>query len=74
MQTVMNFKNTVSEIKRLIGHKFDEPYVQAEIPKLLYKVIKLENGDIGVEVKYLQKFYQMIVMIISCLYFKTCWQ
>ena len=56
MQTVMNFKNTVSEIKRLIGHKFDEPYVQAEIPKLLYKVIKLENGDIGVEVKYLQKF------------------
>ena len=48
----MNIKNTVSEIKRLIGHKFDEPYVQAEIPKLLYKVVRLENGGIGVEVRF----------------------
>lgn len=51
-QHVMNFKNTITQIKRLIGHKYDEPYVQDEIPKLLYKIMRLENGDIGIQVQY----------------------
>jgi len=46
----MNFKNTVTEIKRLIGHKYDETYSQNEIKKLLYKTTRLDNGDIGVQV------------------------
>lgn len=51
-QMVMNYKNTVSQFKRLIGHKFDEPYVQEELKMLPYKVVRMENGDTGIQLQY----------------------
>lgn len=51
-QWVMNFKNTVSEVKRLIGHKYDDPVIQDEIQRLIYKLVRLENGNIGIQVQY----------------------
>ena len=46
----MNYKNSIKQFKRLIGHKFDEPYVQEEIKSLPYKAVRLDNGDIGLQV------------------------
>lgn len=48
----MNLKNTVTQIKRLIGHKYDEAYSQAELPNLPYRTTKLPNGDIGIQVLF----------------------
>jgi len=51
-QLVMNAKNTVSDIKRLIGRKFNDPEVQAEIKNLPFKTKALPDGNIGIEVMY----------------------
>ncbi len=42
-QMVTNPENTVSSVKRLIGHKFDE--IKDEVAKLPYKVTRASNGD-----------------------------
>lgn len=43
--------NTVTQVKRLIGRKFSEPGVQAELETHLnFKVQPLENDDIGIKV------------------------
>lgn len=51
-QMVMNFKSSVTQFKRLIGRKFDEPDSQEEMKRHPTKFIRMENGDIGVEVQY----------------------
>lgn len=51
-QMVMNFKRTVSQFKRLVGRKFDEPEAQAEMNRLPNKFVRKDNGDIGVQVQY----------------------
>ena len=45
-QAVTNPENTISSVKRFIGHKFDE--VQNEIKNIPYKTIKRSNGDVGI--------------------------
>eukprot|EP00112_Aurelia_sp_Birch-Aquarium-sp1_P015806 Seg353.11 transcript_id=Seg353.11/GoldUCD/mRNA.D3Y31 product="Heat shock protein 105 kDa" protein_id=Seg353.11/GoldUCD/D3Y31 len=52
-QVITNAKNTISNFKRLIGRKFDDPYVQHEIPNLPYEVIKQHDGSVGIKVQYL---------------------
>lgn len=47
-QAVSNPKNTVYEVKRLIGRKFDE--VQDEIKKLPYTVVRAANGDCRIKI------------------------
>ena len=47
-----NVKNTVSNLKRLIGRKFADPVVQEESRWLPFKMKELENGDIGIPVQY----------------------
>ena len=47
-QAVTNPKNTVYEVKRLIGRKFDE--VQNDIKMLSYDVVKAPNGDCRIKV------------------------
>jgi len=47
-QAVTNSKNTVYEVKRLIGRKFDE--VQNDIKMLSYDVTKAPNGDCRIKV------------------------
>ena len=47
-QAVTNPKNTVYEVKRLIGRKFDE--VQNDIKMLSYDVVKAPNGDCRIKI------------------------
>jgi len=48
-QSVTNPKNTIFQIKRFIGHTFDEAGVQKDIQAVPFEVRKADNG--GIEVK-----------------------
>ncbi|BFU25794.1 heat shock protein 70, putative [Entamoeba histolytica HM-1:IMSS-B] len=45
-----NVKNTVVDVKRLIGRQYDCPDVQTELKELPYQTVKLEDGMIGMKV------------------------
>ncbi len=47
-QAVTNPKNTVYQIKRFIGHNFDEPLVQKDKAAVPYEMRKSQNGGIEV--------------------------
>ena len=55
-QSVTNPLNTIFQIKRFIGHTFDEPGVQKDIKSLPFEVRKSTNG--GIEVKMADKWYR----------------
>src|SRR3989344_5216883 len=48
-QGVTNPKNTIYQIKRFIGHNFDEPLVQKDKTAVPYEMRKSQNGGIEVE-------------------------
>ncbi|XP_074547504.1 heat shock 70 kDa protein 4L [Halichoeres trimaculatus] len=54
-QVITNFKNTVHGFKKFHGRAFDDPFVQAEKPKLPYSLHKLANGNTGIKVRYLDE-------------------
>jgi len=65
-QSVTNPKNTIYQIKRFIGHNFDEPLVQKDIKAIPFETRKSENG--GIEVKMGDKWYrpeEMSAMILT---------
>jgi heat shock protein 1/8 len=43
-QVNSNLENTIYDVKRLIGRKFNDPDVQKELPNLSYKVINGKNN------------------------------
>lgn len=49
-QSITNPKNTIYQIKRFIGHTFDEADVQKDIQSVPFEVRKSSNG--GIEVKF----------------------
>ena len=49
-QAVTNPDKTLFAIKRLIGRKFDDEYIQADMKSAPYGIVKAENGDAWVEV------------------------
>nr|CAB3254435.1 heat shock 70 kDa protein 4L [Phallusia mammillata] len=51
-QIISNFKNTITNFKRLIGRPFNDPFVQNEIPNLPYKVVEMPSGGVGFQVMY----------------------
>lgn len=55
-QAVTNPKNTVFQIKRFIGHNFDENDVQKDIKVVPFEVAKSSNG--GIDVKMGDKQYR----------------
>ncbi|XP_065159658.1 heat shock 70 kDa protein 4L isoform X2 [Atheta coriaria] len=54
-QQVTNMKNTIFNIKRLLGRKFKDPLVQKEIASLPYNILETKNGNIGIKVQYLDE-------------------
>lgn len=52
-QQVTNLTNTVTNIKRLLGRKFDDPYVKNELKNIPTKAEATSNGGIGFRVSYL---------------------
>lgn len=55
-QSVTNPLNTIYQIKRFIGHSFDEPEVQKDKAAVPFEMRKAENG--GIEVKMADKWYR----------------
>ncbi len=55
-QSVTNPLNTIFQIKRFIGHSFDEPEVQKDKDSVPFEMRKAEKG--GIEVKMSDKWYR----------------
>ncbi len=55
-QAVTNPKNTIFQIKRFIGHAYDEEAVQKDKASVPFEIRKGENG--GIEVKMGDKWYR----------------
>ncbi|TDH67377.1 hypothetical protein CCR75_001913 [Bremia lactucae] len=47
-----HYKNTATDIKRLIGRKFKHQEVQNEIAHLAYTCVELASGDVGIVLNY----------------------
>lgn len=65
-QSVTNPLNTIYQIKRFIGHTFDEANVQKDKESVPFEMRKAENG--GIEVKMSEKWYspeELSAMILS---------
>ncbi len=55
-QSVTNPLNTIFQIKRFIGHPYDEAGVQTDKAAVPFEIRKAENG--GIEVKMSEKWYR----------------
>lgn len=65
---MMNVKNTVTEVKRLIGRKFSDPEVQKDIKTMMYKVVEGPDGGCLISVMYLNELKQLTPeQVMTCI-------
>jgi len=69
IQYLRNLKNSISQIKRLLGRKWYEPEFQEEIPFLPFTLKELEDGAIGVEVMYNDELTTFSIEQILAMFF-----
>ncbi|MCY4543070.1 MAG: molecular chaperone DnaK [Rhodobacteraceae bacterium] len=50
-QAVTNARNTVFAVKRLIGRRFDDPYLAKNMETLPYRIVASKDGDAWVRIK-----------------------
>ncbi|MBI4065594.1 Hsp70 family protein, partial [Candidatus Kaiserbacteria bacterium] len=55
-QSITNPLNTIYQIKRFIGHSFDEPAVQKDKASVPFEIKKAEKG--GIEVSMSERWYR----------------
>lgn len=48
-------KNTISNFKRLLGRKFNDPHIQEDLKSLPYRVEPRPDGGIGIRVSYMEQ-------------------
>jgi molecular chaperone DnaK (HSP70) len=51
-QASSNTANTIFDVKRLIGHKFNDPKTQEDLKSLPYKVVAAKNGNCEIVVNF----------------------
>ncbi len=54
-QLAQNTHNTVFDIKRLMGRKFEDETIQKDLDHYPFKIVKGENGNPEVEVEYMEE-------------------
>jgi molecular chaperone DnaK (HSP70) len=54
-QMSSNVKNTVTNVKHLLGRKYRDKFVQQMSPHLPYTVVENPDGKIGIKVRYLNE-------------------
>jgi len=61
-QFMRNIRNTITDIKRLIGRKWGEKDLQEELKRLSFKVVEMADQELGVEVLYQgeQKVFSLV--------------
>jgi molecular chaperone DnaK (HSP70) len=62
-----NPKNTVYDVKRLMGIKYSDPVVQADLKHLTYNVVKNEDDKPVIEVDYMDEKKQFHPEMISAM-------
>ena len=48
-QAITNPQSTFYAVKRLIGRRFEDPHIQADVKNVSYKIIRANNGDAWVQ-------------------------
>ncbi|XP_039035929.1 heat shock 70 kDa protein 16-like isoform X2 [Hibiscus syriacus] len=66
---MMHPKTTVSQVKRLIGRKFQEPDVQIELRVLPFETSEGQDGGILIHLKYLEEMHQFTPLQIMAMLF-----
>ncbi|XP_075214260.1 heat shock 70 kDa protein 4-like [Lycorma delicatula] len=66
---VTNIDNTIHGFKRLLGRSYNDPAVQQELRDLPYKVVKQNNGSIGIKVNFLGETHIFSPEQITAMFF-----
>jgi len=79
LKQVTNFRNTIGSLKRLIGRRFADPEVQAELSRGFFKAVALPDGTVGVncqvygeeKVVSITQLYAMLLVQLKSTVFHT---